>query len=82
MASLPAGREYRDIASLTPQANDAFLGVNIAGSTGLENLYFIDGINVTDPKDGSGGLSIPYNFINTMEVRVGGYEAEYSNALG
>ena len=82
--ALPIERDYRSIATLAPQANASFLGdaVNIAGSTGPENIYFIDGVNVTDPWLVRTGTSLPYNFIREVEVKTGGYEAEYGRALG
>ena len=41
--ALPVDRNFRSIITLIPQANASFLGdeVNISGSTGLANAYFI-----------------------------------------
>jgi hypothetical protein len=82
--ALPLERDYRNITALLPQANHSFLGdgVNFSGATGLENRYFIDGIDVTDPFRGVSGTSLPYNFIDEIEVKSGGYEAEYRSSLG
>ncbi|MCG8606420.1 TonB-dependent receptor, partial [bacterium] len=81
---LPTERSYQSIIALSPQANTSFLGddVNISGSTGLENIYFIDGVNVTDAYVGAGGTGLPYNFVKEVEVKAGGYEAEFGRALG
>ncbi len=81
---LPLDRNFRSIATLAPQANASFLGdeVNIAGSTGLENIYFVDGINVTDPNQGLTSTNLPYNFVKEIQIKTGGYEAEYGRALG
>jgi len=81
---LPVERNYRNITTLLPQASESFLGdeVNFAGSTGSENKYFIDGIDVTDPWRGLTGTNLPYNFVKEIEVKAGGYEAEYRSALG
>ena len=83
-AALPIDRDYRSMTTLLPQANQSFLGdaVNFAGSTGLENRYFIDGIDVTDPNRNVTGTSLPYNFVQEVQVRTGGYEAEYRSSLG
>ena len=61
--ALPTERDYLTITSLLPQANASFLGddVNIAGSTGQENAYYIDGMNTTDPYKAIGGTELPYN---------------------
>ena len=87
---LPLSRNFRDIALLAPAAIPSFLGraggipegINIAGATGLENSYFVDGINVTDVIHGGTSLDLPYNFIQQIEVRIGGSTAEDAQALG
>lgn len=83
-AALPSERDYRSLIAIIPQANVSYGGdpVNVAGSSGLENMYFIDGVNVTAPLNGATGTSLPYNFIRAVEVRMGGYEAQYGRALG
>jgi len=81
---LPVERNYRNIVTLLPHTVESFRGdgVNLAGATGLENKYFIDGIDVTDSYQGISGTNLPYNFIKQIEVKTGGYEAEYRSALG
>jgi hypothetical protein len=83
--NLPTDRNFRSIVSLAPQANLSFLPndeVNIAGGTGPENAYFLDGVNITDPYRGSTSSNLPYNFVRELQVKVGGYEAEYGRATG
>ncbi|MCG8606754.1 TonB-dependent receptor, partial [bacterium] len=82
--NIPTERDYRSILTLVPQANASSLGdgVNISGSTGLENVFYIDGINVTDPNTASASTQLPFNFIKEVQVKTGGYEAEYGRALG
>ena len=81
---LPLERNYRSIASILPHANESYYGdeVNIAGSSGLENRYFINGNEVTNALNGLGGINLPYNFIREVEVRTSGYEPEYKSSLG
>jgi hypothetical protein len=81
---LPVGRDYRSILTLLPQANESYLGdgVNVAGGTGLENAYFVDGVNVTEPYRGDGGIDLPLNFIDYLQLKTGGYEPDYGRALG
>lgn len=83
-ASLPVDRDYRSLIRILAHANESTRGdaVNVGGSTGLENQYYIDGINVTDTKDASRATSLPYNFVRAVEVKTGGYEAMYGRALG
>jgi len=81
---LPVGRDYGSILTLFPQVNESYYGdgVNVAGGTGLENAYFVDGVNVTEPYRGDGGIDLPYNFIDHLTLQTGGYEADYARALG
>ncbi len=83
--TLPIERNYRNISLLLPSATQSFLGdreVNLSGGTGLENRYFIDGIDVTSPAKGDSGINLPFNFIKEFELRTGGYEPEYRGSLG
>jgi hypothetical protein len=82
--ALPVERNVHALSTLIPGANASFFGdeVNIAGSSGPENVYYIDGLNVTDPYRASTSGDLPYNFIQEIEVKTGGYEAEYGRALG
>jgi hypothetical protein len=82
--SLPLQRNYQDIPLLVPQVNKSYLGdeINYSGSTGHENKFYIDGIDVTDPILNYRGIEIPYNFLREIEVKTGGYEAEYRSSLG
>jgi hypothetical protein len=82
--ALPVDRDYKNLATLLPHANTSYLGdpVNIAGATGVENRYFVDGIDVTDSFRNSTGTNLPYNFIQEVQVRSGGYQAEYRSSLG
>jgi hypothetical protein len=81
---LPVDRNYRNIATLLPQANTSFYGdeANIGGATGFENKYFVDGVEVTDPLVGRDATNLPYNFIQEIEVKTGGYDVDSRSALG
>ena len=87
--ALPLDRSFRSVAALAPQATyqlpnlaPGSEGVNIAGGSVWDNAYFVDGVDVTDPFIGSSGTNLPYNFLQAVEVKTGGYEAEYGRALG
>jgi hypothetical protein len=83
--SLPTGRNFRSIVRLAPQANTSYYPgdeADIAGATGPENAYFLDGVNITDPKLGATSSNLPYNFVRELEVKTGGYEAEFGRASG
>jgi carboxypeptidase family protein/TonB-dependent receptor-like protein len=80
---LPVDRNFRSMVSLFPSANSSFLGdeTNIGGATGQENAYYIDGVNVTDPYKARTSTNMPYDFVREVQVKTGGYEAEFGRAL-
>lgn len=80
--NLPVERSYQELPALLPGVSARAEGLNIAGATGLENQFFIDGANVTDMYRGMSSTILPYNFIQDVHVRTGGYEAEHRGALG
>ncbi|MEN8376302.1 MAG: TonB-dependent receptor [Gemmatimonadota bacterium] len=81
---LPAGRDYASLVALLPHANQSFYGdpVNVAGATGLENAYYIDGVNVTDLYRGRTFTALPFDVVEAVQVVEGGYSAKYGQALG
>jgi hypothetical protein len=84
LEGLPLERNYQAIAKLLPQANESYFGdgLSIMGATGLENKFFINGVDVSDPFRGKTSTSLPYNFVREVQVRTGAYEAEYRGSLG
>jgi hypothetical protein len=83
-AALPVERDYKSSINMLPHVNTSYYGdaVNTGGSTGLENMYYIDGVNVTSTRTARSGTSLPWNFVRAVEVKVGSYEAQYGRALG
>lgn len=82
--ALPVDRDYQSIITLLPQTNRNVFGdqANVAGASGPENAYYIDGINVTDPFEAQSGMRLPYNFIKAVEVKTAGYQAEFGRSTG
>ncbi|MEE9270562.1 MAG: TonB-dependent receptor [Candidatus Krumholzibacteria bacterium] len=84
LETLPTLRDYRSAVVYLPQANTSFLGdgTNVAGSTGSENAYYIQGVNVTDPYLAKTSTQLPQNFIKEIRLISGGYQAEYGRSHG
>ena len=82
--ALPSDRDYQSIVTLVPGANASSFGdrANLSGATGPETAYFVDGVNVVQPPSNAQSISLPHNFLREVEVREGGYEAEYGGVLG
>lgn len=85
LSRLPVSRNFRELAILLPQATPSFFpgdGINIAGATGLENRYFVDGIDITSLRSGGSSMDLPYNFIQQVQLRTGGADASDAAVLG
>ena len=86
IAALPLQRNSGQIAFLAPTAvsagsstpNDASLG----GSTGAENNYIINGVDVTNTGYGINSSALNFEFIQDMQVIVGGLPPEYGATTG
>jgi hypothetical protein len=81
---LPTGRSYTDVVNLTAgvQTNDGTGGVAAYGSTGLESNYQIDGMNSTSVGSGRPSTQVHFDIIKEIQVKTGGYGAEYGGAQG
>jgi hypothetical protein len=66
----------------TPGALSDPTGLAIAGGTGLENSYFVEGLNITALRDGSLGTKLFVPFLEEVEVASAGYGAEYGRSMG
>ena len=96
LARVPVGRRFSDALYLAPgvsSSGSAGRGnPSISGGSGLDNQYVVDGVNVTNQGYGalgsysivfgSLGNSTPFDFIKEVQVKTGGYEAEYGQSTG
>ncbi len=80
---LPLGRNFVSIANtVAGTGTDVSGNVTVYGATGLENAYIIDGVNTTGVKTGTQAKQLNNEFIQEVEVKTGGYEAEFGRVLG
>ncbi len=81
---LPKGRDFTGIATQAAGAsNEQFLGgLSIDGASGSENRYVIDGVDTTHPQDGTSGQDLVTDFIEEVQVKSAGYQAEYGGSVG
>ncbi|NCP12010.1 MAG: TonB-dependent receptor [Sphingomonadales bacterium] len=84
--SVPVARNANALIQLAPgtTAGDSGFGnlTSISGATVAENAYYINGLNVTDFRGFLGQSDIPFEFYQTLDVKTGGYPAEFGRALG
>ncbi|HEV8335792.1 MAG TPA: TonB-dependent receptor [Candidatus Polarisedimenticolia bacterium] len=95
-ASIPIARNYSNLFLTAPGVvsggGTGAGNFSIGGSSGLENSYLIDGINITNTGYGGiGAYNIVYgslgtgvtgDFLDEVQVKTGGFEAEFGQALG
>ncbi|MCM3875697.1 MAG: TonB-dependent receptor [Thermoanaerobaculia bacterium] len=80
---LPLGRNFASIAAtVAGTGTDVSGNVTVYGATGLENAYIIDGVNTTGVKTGTQAKQLNNEFVQEVEVKTGGYEAEFGRVLG
>lgn len=92
--SLPTGRSYQSYLQLVPGVKPSSggnpsskSGVNysdIGGATGTstDNVYMIDGVDVTDNQTGTFGANFNSEIIQEQQVITGGVPAEYAGGSG
>jgi hypothetical protein len=85
-STVPVGRDQTSLILLAPGTTQGDLGfgnlASISGATVAENAYFVNGLNITDFRAFLGSSIIPFEFYRTLDVKTGGYQAEYGRALG
>jgi len=95
MSSIPLGRGFANTLALAPGVVESGIdnsNPSIAGSSGLENTYMVDGMSINNTGYGSAGsysivygslgTGVNYDYIQEVQVKTGGYEPEYGEALG
>lgn len=84
--NIPSSRTFGGVIGQAAGAQDNYNelgpGISIAGSTNLENIYIIDGLNTTDTGYGGIASDLPTEFIRETEIITGGYNAEYGRSTG
>ncbi len=81
---IPKGRDFTNVLSAVPGANlEARAGgVSVGGASGSENRFVVDGIDTTNLQNGSSGKTYLTDFIQEVQVKTAGYNAEYPGATG
>jgi len=96
LQKVPVGRTVSDALYLAPGVSSSSsagrANPSIGGGSGLDNQYVIDGANVTNMgygglgsysiTFGSLGQATPFDFVQEVQVKTGGYQAEFGQATG
>lgn len=87
---VPIARNVTALTLLAPsavQGDGAFSAqgqtqASISGASVGENIFYVNGLNITNFINGIGGGVVPFDFYKTLEVKTGGYQAEYGRGTG
>ena len=98
LGRLPIPRDINAVALMAPGAvlGDTTFGqvktrasygsnfglASFGGASVAENAYYINGMNVTNFRNGLGGSSIPFEFYDQVQLKTGGYGAEFGRSTG
>jgi hypothetical protein len=83
---LPKGVDFtsvlKTVPGTRPEGNAG--GVSVDGASGSENAFYIDGQEVTNFRTGTlnGNNAIPTQFVQEVQVKSSGFEAEFGGATG
>ena len=89
-SNFPTQRTVQSLYSIAPtvarsglrDASGRDRDPSVAGSSGPENNYILDGVNTTDPAFGGSGANLPFEFVQEVEIKTGAYGAEYGKSTG
>jgi hypothetical protein len=95
MSKIPLGRSFSSTLALAPGVVGGGIddsNPSIGGASGLENTYVVDGVNINNTGYGSVGsysiilgslgTGVNFDYIQEVQIKTGGYEPEYGEALG
>ncbi len=77
-------RSFQSVIQFAPGARSEPLqsGYQIDGASNSENSYLIEGQETASVQDGHSAANVPMDFIQEVQVKSSGFEAEYGGALG
>ncbi|WP_076420875.1 TonB-dependent receptor [Colwellia sp. UCD-KL20] len=87
---MPVARNLTSVALLAPgvvMGDSKFSGAGVGfasfgGSSVAENSCYINGLEVTNTRQGLGCGSVPFEFYKEFQVKTGGYSAKFGRATG
>jgi hypothetical protein len=79
---LPRNRNFTGLLSTVPGVQYESNGLLVDGASGGENMWFIDGTDITSVHRGSTNSSIVMEQLDEVKVTASGYNAEFGGSLG
>jgi len=89
-SNIPTARTVQSLYTIAPTVTRSGLrdasgrerDPSVAGSSGPENNYILDGVNTTDPAFGGGGANLPFEFVQEVEIKTGAFGADLGLSTG
>lgn len=88
---LPRGRTFNTLLDMAPGVRNetrsgtaGVAGYQIDGASTSENVFVVDGVDVSNVRNAALGVTdaIPFEFLQEVQIKNGGFEAQYGGALG
>ena len=81
---LPKTRSFQGIALTAPGVNQGDIegGFQVNGASGAENSFTVDGVSTNSLLYGSSRQDTVFEYLQEVQVKTGGIDAEYGGALG
>ncbi len=76
------GRTWADSLGVAPGSSGDQFGIAFSGSSSLESVYIVDGLNTTGLNFGNAGGALLNDFVEETEIITGGYNAEFGRSTG
>ena len=89
-SNIPTSRTVQGLYTIAPtvarsglrDASGRDRDPSVAGSSGPENNYILDGVTTTDPAFGGAGANLPFEFVQEVQVKTGAYGADQGLSTG
>ncbi len=92
LMAMPKGRSFQSVIPFAPGARMEPLqgaaaggrtnGFQVDGASDSENVYAIDGVNITNIQNGGVGKDFQTDFIQEVQIKSSSFEAEFGGAMG
>ena len=94
LTNAAGGRDFTNYAGYTPSVNieplagnvqhkgHRVLGISVDGSSGAENVFYVDGVDTTSMYNGLNNQNLRVETVQEFQLKTAGYEAEFGGAMG
>src|SRR6185369_3696681 len=82
---IPKGRDFTSVINSAPGTSASEQrggGTMVDGASASENRFIVDGLDTTSLRQGTSSSTVPVDFLQEVQVKSSGYNAEYRAATG